>query len=80
MARYRHTHTEIRNILAGTFVPIFHFPDSILHLQVNDESFLFPYDIGNFTDCSILYKMAPNDALQGDCRARVEEFVWWEVL
>ena len=55
-------------------------PYSLLQLKVNDDSVLLPGDISEVIESSIMDKMPPDDALEGDGRAGVVEFGQWEVL
>ena len=55
-------------------------PDSLLGLEVYDDSILLPRDICDVLDCGVLDKMAPDNALERDVRPRVVEFVRWEAV
>ena len=57
-----------------------YLPDSLLSLQVYEDSILLPGHIGNILDCCILDKMPPDDALQRDVGSGVVEFVRRKVL
>ena len=55
-------------------------PDSLLGLEVYDDSILLPRDICDVLDCDVLDKMAPDNALERDVRPRVVEFIRWEAV
>ena len=54
---------------------IINLPHSFLGLKIKKDSILLPRDIRHLLDCSILDKMAPHNAMEGNIRPRVEELV-----